>query len=70
MKILVENDDQYKGMAEALERVMPFDAEDAPRKVFALTRFSQSKCCSFPVADSQVKNSPPGFLLTFLACWD
>ena len=30
-KNLRENDGQYKGTAEALERVMPFDTEGVPR---------------------------------------
>ena len=42
-KNLVENDGQYKGMAEALERVMPFDAEGIPKRLVLQLDFSQSK---------------------------
>ena len=68
MKSLAENDGQNKEMAEALDRVTPFDAKGSPRKVFSPAGLSQLKCFFSPDGDSQMKTSPAWFQLTVLTC--
>ena len=66
-KNLEEYDGQYTEMAEALERVMPFDTEGDTRKVCSPLGLSQSKL--FPLLVEIPKRScpPSGLRLLMLA---
>ena len=56
-KNLEENDGQFKGMAEASERMMLFDVEDVPIKTCSPVGPFSIEACSSPCGDSQTKLS-------------
>ena len=55
------------GIAEVLERVMPFGTEGIPIKAYSSTGLSQSELFPSPGGHSQMKRSSPGLIQILVA---
>ena len=66
-KDLKENNGQYTGITEVLERVMSLDTESIPRMVCFPAGPFPIKAFSSPGREFQAKLSPPGLRLNLLA---